>query len=135
MANPQRYTIEEAAEILRSTPRWLSQWLLKHPVDSEGEPFFTPVGRDKILLQSDITRIELALRGGFKCSRSGRRAPVKRRTTKSVGRTSVAEWKLAAELLNDPSLSKSFEKSKNASRSTDNTRHPNLRLVQGSQPS
>ena len=100
-----RYTLEEAANELRKTRRWLNEWLRAHPVDSEGEPFFTPVGRDKILRSTDITRIELALREELKRrSSSGRRVRAKRQTTKSADHTSESEWKLVAELLDDPSL-------------------------------
>jgi hypothetical protein len=129
-------TLNEAAETLRKTPRWLMEWLRKHPTDKIGEPYFTPVGRDKIFHQTDISRIELALREGVKCrSSSGRRAPAKRPTMKSVERTSESEWRLAAELLNDPSLSNKSDRSKSASKPTGNTQRPKLSLVQGSQHS
>jgi len=131
-----RLTLEEVAAELRKTTRWLMEWLRSHPVDQDGEPYYTPVGRDKIFHQTDVARIERALREGIACrSNSGRRAPAKRRIMKSAGRTSESEWKLAAELTNDHSLSNSFEKSKSVSRSTDNTRHPHLSLVQGNRPS
>jgi hypothetical protein len=131
-----RLTIDEAAAELRKTRRWLLEWLRAHPRDAHGELYYTPVGRDKIFHPNDITRIESALRGELQCrSNSGRRAPAKRRIMKSAGRTSESEWKLAAELTNDHSLSNSFEKSKSVSRSTDNTRHPHLSLVQGNRPS
>ena len=134
--NPTRFTLEEVAEAMHKTPRWLREWLSAHPADANGEPYYTPVGRDKIFHESDVARIELALRRRMKCrSRSGRRARAKRRIMKSAGRTSESEWKLAAELTNDHSLSNSFEKSKSVSRSTDNTRHPHLSLVQGNRPS
>ena len=132
----QAFTLLEAADRLRKSKRWLLEWLRKHPADRNGEPFYTPVGRDKIFHQADIARIEAALRGGIQCrSVSGRRAPVKRRILKSEGHTSESEWKLAAELLNDPSLSNSSIGSRTASRSTGNTQRPRLSLVQGSQPS
>lgn len=104
-----RYTLEEAAKELRKTRRWLNEWLRAHPVDEQGIPFYTPVGRDKILLPSDITRIEDALRGELqRRSDSGRRVPVKRRIMKSEGRIEDqrdhSAWKRAAELLGDPSL-------------------------------
>jgi hypothetical protein len=131
-----RLTLTEAAAALRTSKRWLLEWLRKHPADKQGEPYFTPVGRDKLFHQTDIARIEFALREGVKCrSVSGRRAPVKRRTMKSVERTSDAEWKLAAELLNDPSLSSSSSASKSASRPTGNIPSPKLRVIQGSQHS
>jgi hypothetical protein len=129
-------TLNEAAETLRKTPRWLREWLRKHPADKVGEPYFTPVGRDKIFHQADICRIELALREGVKCrSSSGRRAPVKRRILKSEGRTSDSEWRQAAELLNDPSLLNNSGGSKSASKSTGNGPRPSLSLIQGSRPS
>jgi hypothetical protein len=129
-------TLPEAAEHLRKSRRWLLEWVRKHPADKAGEPYFTPAGRDKLFHQADISRIELALREGVKCrSVSGRRAPVKRRTMKSAEHTSDAEWRLAAELLNDPSLATSSGRSKSASSSTGNTRRPKLSLIQGSQPS
>ena len=131
-----RLTLEEAAEELRTKPRWLREWLRAHPADKNGEPFYTPVGRDKVFHQTDIARIEGVLREELKCrSNSGRRAKAGRRTTKSGGPTSDATWKLAAELTNDPSLSSNSGQSKSASRSTGNIRRPNLRLVPGSQPS
>jgi hypothetical protein len=100
--------------------------LRANPRDNDGEPYCTPVGRDKIFHQTDIARIERALREGMQCrSSSGRRAQAKRES----------EWKLAQELTGDPLLSNSSVKSKNASKNTDNTRRPNLSLVQGSRPS
>jgi hypothetical protein len=129
-------TIDEAADELRKSKRWLLEWLRLHPMDSDGEPFYTPVGRDKIFHQSDIARIERALRGKIPCrSNSGRRAPVKRRILKSEERTSESEWKLAAELTSDPSLANNSARSKTASKNTGNIRRPNLSLIRGSRHS
>jgi len=129
-------TIDEAAIQLCKSKRWLLEWLRAHPMDSNGEPFYTPVGRDKIFHQTDIARIERALRGKIQCrSNSDRRAPVKRRILKSEEHTSVSAWKLAAELTNDPSLSSNSARSRNASSSTGNTRRPNLRLNRDNQRS
>ena len=100
-----RLTLDEAAVELRTKKRWLNDWLLAHPTDSADLPYYTPVGRKKIFHPSDIARIEFALREELKSrSVSGRRAPVKRRILKSEARTDEAAWKLAAELLNDPTL-------------------------------
>jgi hypothetical protein len=97
--------LDEAAAELRKTPRWLREWLRAHPVDQDGEPYFTPVGREKIFEQADVARIKLTLRETVRRrSRSGRRAPVKRRTLKSEEPISESMWKLAAELTNDPTL-------------------------------
>jgi hypothetical protein len=107
-----RYTLEEAAKELRKSARWLNEWLLRHPVDDQGIAFYfyTPVGRDKILLPSDITRIEAALRAELCRSSSERRGGAKRRIMKSEGPTSESAWRLAAELTNDPSLITSSKK-------------------------
>jgi hypothetical protein len=132
----ERYTIEEVAAKLRTTMRWLLEWLRKHPADKAGEPYYTPVGRDKIFHQSDIARIETALRKGIKCrSVSGRREKAKRRTLKSEAPISDAAWRRAAELTNDPSLCNNSSGSRNASSSTGNGPRPKLKLIQGSQPS
>jgi hypothetical protein len=125
-----RYTLEEAAKELRKTRRWLNEWLRAHPVDEQGIPFYTPVGRDKILLPSDITRIEAALRGELCRSISGRRVRAERRTTKSGAATLELQSRGAAAPQNDPSLSSRSNASKNASSSTGNTRRQRLHLVQ-----
>ena len=125
-------TLAEAAAELRKSPRWLREWLRANPRDNDAEPYYTPVGRDKIFHQTDIARIERALREGIQCrSNSGRRAQVKRRTMKYEGPTSDSAWKLAAELTNDPSLSSGSARSRSASSSTANTPRPNLRIVPG----
>lgn len=129
-------TLDEAAAELRKSARWLLEWLRKHPRDNDGEPYFTPVGRDKIFHQADIARIERALRESIQChSRSGRRVQAKRPISKSADRTSESEWRSAAELTNDPSLVPNCGASKSVSKPTDNTRRPKLSLIQGSQPS
>lgn len=128
-----RLTLQEAAAELGTKERWLNDWLRAHPRDDEGEPFYTPVGRDKVFHHTDITRIERALRGGVPChSSSGRRAPVRRRTTKSEAPISESAWKRAAELTSDPSLSTRSSSSRSASSDTASTQRPNLHLVQGS---
>src|SRR5262249_4115182 len=129
-------TIDEAATELRTTRRWLLEWLRANPRDAQDEPYYTPIGRDKNFHQTDIARIERALREGMKCrSRSGRRAKARRRISKSAEPTSESAWKLAAELTNDPSLASNSARSRSASSGTDNTRRPSLSLIQGSRPS
>lgn len=136
MTRAAPFTLDEAAAALRKPKRWLQEWLRDHPLDKHGEPYYTPVGRDKLFHQNDIDRIELTLREEVKCRlNSGRRGKAKRRTSRSGGRTSEFEWKLAAELTNDSSLSSKSAPSRIASSGTDNTRHPSLQLVQGSRHS
>ena len=59
-------TVDEAAAELRKPRRGLREWLREHPRDKDGEPYYTPVGRDKIFHSTDIARIELALREGIR---------------------------------------------------------------------
>jgi hypothetical protein len=102
----RRLTVEEAAAELRESRRWLPTWLRTHPVDAKGEPYYTPVGRDKIFHEADVARIE-------QVRRPGRSMPAGRRTTKSVkGQEDLAALRLAAELLNDPSLLEHWERLK-----------------------
>ncbi|WP_063709054.1 hypothetical protein [Bradyrhizobium centrolobii] len=101
----QRLEIEQVANALHVTVRWLQEWLRAHPVDAAGEPYCTPVGRKRIFHPSDITRIEKALREDIKRRyTSGRCAPAKRRILKSEAPSQESMWRRAAELLNDPSL-------------------------------
>jgi hypothetical protein len=51
-------TINQTADHLCKSRRWLLEWLRKHPADKDGQPYYTPVGRDKIFHQADIARIE-----------------------------------------------------------------------------
>src|SRR5580692_3758975 len=101
-----------------------------------GEPYYTPAGRDMLFHPNDIARIESTMREELKCpSPSDRRVKAKRRTTKSAAPISESEWKLAADLTNDPSLLPSCEKSRSASRHMGNIPRPSLKLIQGSRPS
>lgn len=138
----QPLTIQETADRLCKSKRWLLEWLRKHPADKGGEPYYTPVGRDKIFHQTDIARIEGALRGEIQCRlSSGRPAQVKRRISRSEVPTGAitdrSAWKLAAELTSDPTLLSFSNGSKNASTNTDagQSRSPSLRIIQGSQHS
>lgn len=99
-----RLTLDEAAAELRKTPRWLREWLRAHPTDKNGEAYYTPVGRDKLLHPSDLLRIELALREGVKGRVEKRHPRAKRSPIAVEDRISDAQWRLAAELTGDASL-------------------------------
>lgn len=60
-------TLAEAAAELRKTPRWLKEWLGKHPVDAAGIPFYVPLGRTKTFEAADIARIRAAIRETERC--------------------------------------------------------------------
>lgn len=60
-------TLDEASAELRKTPRWLKEWLAKHPVDADGVPFYVPLGRTKTFENADIARIRAAVRESERC--------------------------------------------------------------------
>lgn len=126
-------TLKEAAANLRKSERWLWDWLDKHPCDAFDRPYYRLAGRTKLFSADDLARIYEAM----PCpSSSARPVRAKRRTLKSEEHTSESQWNAVAELTGDRSLSSSCERSKPASKSTDNTPHPRpLRLIQGGQPS
>ena|SRR5258708_22702963 len=55
-------TLDEAADQLRVSRRWLEYWLADHPVDAAGVPFYYRVGRRRLFETSDIQRIRDFLR-------------------------------------------------------------------------
>ena len=133
MPNRQRLEIEQVANALHVTVRWLQEWLRAHPVDAMGEPYCTPVGRKRLFHPSDITRIEQSLSGEIKCRyTSARRAPAKARIGKSVAPTAESALSRVADLLGDPSLKTISSASSGASRITANIQRPSLSLVPGS---
>lgn len=125
-------TLREAAAKLRKSERWLWDWLDKHPRDRFDRPYYHLAGRTKLLSEGDLARIFEDL----PCpSVSARPAKAKRRTTKSGANTLDSELRVAAELLDDPSLLNISSGSKPASKSTASTPRPKLNLIQGSRPS
>lgn len=60
-------TLDEAAESLRKTTRWLKSWLAENPVDEAGVPFYVPMGRSKTFDPSDVARIRAHIRRGEQC--------------------------------------------------------------------
>lgn len=60
-------TLDEAADALRVSKRWLQYWLADHPVDSAGMPFYVPMGTKKTFEESDILRIRAAIRREEQC--------------------------------------------------------------------
>src|SRR5215469_10020617 len=51
------YNMEEAAERLHKSRRWLQDWLRDHPTDSLGKPFYAQLGRTKVLTDESLNRI------------------------------------------------------------------------------
>src|SRR6266568_2784423 len=72
-------TMDDTASRLHKSRRWLQDWLRNHPVDRNGEPFYTPLGRTKIFDERDIQRIRDALKEEARCRlNSSRRGQAKR---------------------------------------------------------
>jgi hypothetical protein len=61
------HTLDEAAQALRVSRRWLEYWLAAHPVDAAGSPFYVPMGRRKTFEQNDVTRIRACIREEERC--------------------------------------------------------------------
>src|SRR6266403_3947347 len=61
------FTMDEAADELLVSRRWLEYWLADHPVDATGTPFYVPMGRRKTFEQNDIARIRACIREEERC--------------------------------------------------------------------
>jgi len=55
-------TLKEAAAELRVSKRWLEYWLVEHPVDAAGVPFYIPMGSRKKFESADLDRIRSFMR-------------------------------------------------------------------------
>lgn len=54
-------TMDEAAERLRKTPRWLGEWLREHPADRWGDGLYREAGRTKLFTEQDVERVREAI--------------------------------------------------------------------------
>lgn len=100
---PGFYTLPEVAKLLRKSPRWLSEWLRRHPTDHHAAPFYTPMGRKKIFEANDVSRIFAAAREIEQCRlNSFRHAKARPLIGQSAARTSDDMWIEARRLLSDP---------------------------------
>jgi hypothetical protein len=87
------HTMCEAATLLHKSKRWLQYWLLDHPTDNLGRPFYARLGRTKVFTDNDLDRILAAAVEDERCRlNSSRRAPTKaaRHRGQSVAPTSDA---------------------------------------------
>ena len=55
------YTVDEVADRLHKTRRWLMDWLRIHTHDQRGNPLFKLAGRSKVITDEHIQRIIEAL--------------------------------------------------------------------------
>lgn len=56
------YSMDEAAEKLRVSRRWLQGFISKHPFDPAGKPYYVPLGNRKKFTENDLERILAASR-------------------------------------------------------------------------
>src|SRR5215813_3982884 len=71
------YNMEEAAERLHKSRRWLQDWLRFHPADSLGKPFYAQLGRTKVFTDESLSRLLAACMEDQRCrSSSSRRVRV-----------------------------------------------------------
>lgn len=71
-------TIHDVAKELGMSERWLRGWLAANPMDAKGVPFYTPMGRRKEFIPSDVDRIRSRIRELEQCrlrSTAGQEAP------------------------------------------------------------
>jgi hypothetical protein len=55
------FTIDQAAERLRKSRKWLQEWLCKHPSSWSGMPYYAAIGRTKLFTDENIRWIALAI--------------------------------------------------------------------------
>ena len=115
-------SIEETLEALlpvRKSPRWLNTYLNNNPTDSNGQPLYRRVGRDKLVYFRRLIE-------SLPCpSRSSPVAIKRRRRSTSEAATSASQWTKAAALTGDPSLANYSSGSKVRSNG-ENIRHVNF---------
>src|SRR5262249_6401063 len=96
------YSMDEAAQRVPCSRRWLQQFLANNPADKAGVPFYYPIGNRKMFTDADINRIRNFNREIVRCQLdSSRRVPV-RKTTSCAGRTSESLLTKAQRLTGKP---------------------------------
>ena len=61
------YDMDQAADRLHKSRRWLQDWLRGHPADQFGQPFYSPMGRTKTFDDADLVRIRAAAKEDERC--------------------------------------------------------------------
>src|SRR5262245_15396033 len=108
MTDDRGMDMNEAAERIGISRRLLQDWLRGHPMDAQGEPFYSPFGRRKTFTDSDIDRIRAAAKRDLACrSLSASSEEVRRRTTPSAAPTSESTLKQLRALLTKSSPARS----------------------------
>ena len=102
MINDSLLSLEDVADRLHKSARWLRDWLRKNPADPNGDPFYIRAGRTMIFTEKDVERICASLREEERCRLNlSRRARAKRRTGMVVARTSANTLTEALRLANE----------------------------------
>jgi hypothetical protein len=104
------YSMEGAAKALLKSRRWLQEWLGQHPVDENGIPYYSPLGRSKTFDDNDLVRIRATCweEERFRLS-SSRPARAKPRTSPAAASTSGDMLTEARRLAKSGSRSRSSE--------------------------
>jgi hypothetical protein len=55
------FTIDQAAERLRKSGKWLQEWLCEHPTSWSGMPYYAAIGRTKLFTDENIRWIARAI--------------------------------------------------------------------------
>ena len=58
---PSFFTIDQAAERIHKSRKWLQRWLCEHPTSRSGMPYYTAVGRTKLFTDENIRWIARAI--------------------------------------------------------------------------
>jgi len=111
MNDAAAYTMDEAAQRVPCSRRWLQQFLAENPADKAGVPFYYPIGNRKKFTDADIDRIRNFNREIARCQLSSfRREKASRRTTMAAAPTSVSLL-TAAQRLTGPRLQRGLSNS------------------------
>jgi hypothetical protein len=104
------YRMDEAAQRVPCSRRWLQQFLANNPADKAGVPFYYTIGNRKMFTDADIDRIRNFNREIIRCQLSSfPRVKASLRTTMAAGRISASLLTEAHALLG-PRLQRELSK-------------------------
>src|SRR5262249_17462859 len=99
MNDAAAYSMDEAAQRVPCSRRWLQQFLAENPADKAGVPFYYIIGNRKMFTDADIDRIRNFNREIVRCQLSSSRRARAGRTTTVAAPTSASLFTEAQALL------------------------------------